>query len=38
LVCHIEIGPEGGSLRIVITGQLEGSRRDYNTVDEVVEW
>jgi hypothetical protein len=38
LVCHIEIGPEGGSLRIVIAVRLEGSRRDCNTVEEVVEW
>jgi len=36
LVCHIEIGPKGGSLRIVTV--VEGNRRDSNIVEEVVEW
>jgi hypothetical protein len=33
LICYIEIGPEGGSLRIVIAVRLEGSRRDCNMIE-----
>jgi hypothetical protein len=34
LVHHIVISPVGGSLRIVIAGEPEGSRRDCNTIEK----
>ena len=38
LVCHIEISPGGKSLRMVTVVRPEGSRRDCNMVEEVMEW